>query len=248
MKPNRKHTAGTDFQSPTEITEESNNYTDNSGEPSGRNARIAFMRGAGNMARFVMVRPDRPQDAVENRYATPEDRSRGERALRLWFEYFAQKGWISTMRGTASMLSSGYSVMFVCDDPHDFDIVHMPPMRDVIPSSYWREWELSKIQFTDRYEDDGSKERIIAGLKELTKELKSSDFSINNARSNPSAWHDPAEDRAADDLAAERIKTESRNREKARERASLAAMDPTIVPPRLSDEVMAAINNDADFL
>jgi hypothetical protein len=242
MKPNRKHTTETDIQNTTEITETSFNYTENDGAVSGRNARIAFMRRSGNMDRFVMVRPDRPQDATEHRYATPEDRIGGERALRLWFEYFAQKGWFSTMRGTAAMLKSGESVMFVCDDPHDFDTSHMPPMRDVLSSDFWREWELSKIPETNRYEDEGSKERIITGLKELTKELNNSDFSINNARSNPSPWHDPAEDRAADDLSAERIKIDARNREKAHERALLAAMDPTIAPPRLSAEVLASMD------
>lgn len=244
MKPNRKHTTGTDIQNTTEITETSYNYTDNSGDLSARNARIAFMRRAGNMGRHVMARPDRPQDAAEQRYATPEDRTRGERALRLWFEYFAQKGWGSTMLGTASMLKSGQSVMFVCDDPHDFDTAHMPPMRDVLSSGFWREWDLSKIPETDRYGDGGARERIIAGYADLLK----FDFSINNARSKPSRWHDPAKDRAADDLAEARIKADAIALDKARERASLAAMDPSIVPARLSAEAISQINNDFDSL
>jgi hypothetical protein len=233
MKPKRKYTPETDSQS-TEITEASFNYTDNSGELSSRNARIAFMRRAGNIGRAVMARPDRPQDAVEHRYATPEDRARGERALRLWFEYFAQKGWGSTMRGTASMLKSGRPVMFVCEDPHDFDMAHMPTIRDVLSPGFWREWELAKCQVTDRYDDGGSRERIIAGFKNLT----NLDLSINNARSKPSRWHDPAIDREADDFAESRAKADAKALDKARERASLAAMDPSIAPARLSAEAM----------
>ena len=244
MKPNRKHTTGTDIPNTTEITEESYNYTDNSGDPSGRNARIAFMRRAGNMGRHVMARPDRPQDAVEQRYATPEDRSRGEHALRLWFEYFAQKDWKLTMRGTAAMLKSGQSVMFVCDDPHDFDMAHMPPMSDVLPIDYWSEWKLAKCPVTDRYGDGGARERIIAGYAKLQK----LDFSIKNARSKPSPWHDPEKDRNADDIAEERTKIDAINLDKARQRASLAAMDPSIVPARLSAEAIAQINNDFDSL
>lgn len=62
---------------------------------------------------FVMIRA---------KYETPGEKQRGDRARAGWFPYLAARGFDKTLRFFESQLSSGKSVMVVCEDPSRFDL------------------------------------------------------------------------------------------------------------------------------
>jgi hypothetical protein len=91
----------------------------------------------------VMVRPDRPWDCSENRYLDEAEKSRGDAAMRKWFEYLSAKNFRSTIKSLASLLNSGRSIIFVCEDPAVFDLGYRPG-PSVLPIGFWDELEFSR--------------------------------------------------------------------------------------------------------
>ncbi len=87
-----------------------------------------------------MIRPDRQFDLEAHRYADDQGRRIGDAALRAWFEYLAAKGFIRTFKTWREILKSGKSIMVVCDNPLIFDPEFVPPVKPVLPESFWCDW------------------------------------------------------------------------------------------------------------
>ena len=145
-----------------------------------------------------------------------------------WFCYLQDKGMLARYRTWKDIIAIGRSVMVPCECPDVFDLDYMPMSR--LPSV---------IKRTENTPE--ARTRVITGYASLLADLRSGkrinpDDATREIYHPSRPWRDPAIDRDADDLSAARTKADALRREKSRERASLAAMDPSIVPSRLSSE------------
>lgn len=161
-----------------EITKENFNYSSSDGVASEKNSQVNFRRKYPNL--WLMVRPDRPRDQTAHRYANYNERSRGNRAMKAWFEYLAAKDFTSAFKAWLSLLKSGRSIMVVCDDPCVFDIEFSYPKEPILPPDFWDEFERSRLPTEHRHEDPIMRERCLASIKKCMAELR-----MHGAHSSP---------------------------------------------------------------
>lgn len=91
---------------------------------------------------WVMIRPDRPTDRQSHRYATDDERRRGDAAMKAWFEYFAAKGWHRRINTWRRILKAGRSLLVPCERPELFDLTYVP--AKVLPPNFWSKLELER--------------------------------------------------------------------------------------------------------